>query len=365
MSRIVISCYGHEENVRCGGDKAAVAHGIAHFLSRKYEVILISGSFSGRAPEKSEPFQLIGLPTAWTGLRAGRLLFHLFLANAVRRIRPDLWIESRSGFSTSLIPRVTSKPVIALCRMLPAEANSPGNNLPFGFYKRERPARYQWLIKSAEADGGPVTRGRQDVRYTTIPVDVCLPENPPPFGEGSHILFRGPINVNQKGLDLLLAAMAIAKPTLPLVIAGAGSPAQEKILVRLIEQASGPIARVGRVSGPAKDALLRDCAFVVQPSRFENSDLPILEAMAWGKPVVHFDLLQLRWTGSEAAIHVPAFDVESLAAAIRKLSYNGVQRATMGRAAWEVAKRYSGDGIGERYLKIAEACLRETYRGGS
>src|ERR1019366_3750593 len=170
------------------------------------------------------------------------LLFRLLLAGAARRITHDMWIESFiPPFSTSFIPLVTTRPVISLVRN-----------------------------------------------------GVDLPDEPPPPGEGQHILVLGRIDVNQKGLDLLLAAIALAKPRLPVLVAGAGCPAEERKLFRLIEQTCGPVARVGQVSGPAKEALLRDCAFLVLPSRYETFGLSALEAMAWGKPVVHFDLPRLR-----------------------------------------------------------------------
>jgi glycosyltransferase involved in cell wall biosynthesis len=308
MSRVVISCYDHEDNPHCGGGGAVVRE-IARCLSRKHEVVVVSGSFPGCRRERPEPFQRMYLPTGWAGPRGGRLLFRLLLARAARRITHDMWIESFTPpFSPSFVPLVTTQPVIAVS-----------------------------------------------------PRVVDLPAEPPLPGQGQYILFLGRIDVDQKGLDLLLAAIAVAKPGLPVLVAGAGRPAEERKLVRLLQQTCGPVARVGYVSGPAKEALLRDCAFLVLPSRHETFGLSALEAMAWGKPVVHFDLPRLRWMGSEAAIGVPAFDVDSLAAAIRGLATDDAQRASMGRAARKTAQRYSWAEIGERYLDIVDACLSRPY----
>jgi phosphatidylinositol alpha-mannosyltransferase len=364
MSRVVISCYEHEENPRCGTEEAAAVREIAHLLSRKHEVVVISGSFQGCRREGTEPFQRIYLPTGWAGPRAGKPLFRLLLASAARRIRHDLWIESLPDLSTGIIPRVTSQPVVALVHMLPTVNKTRRHTIPFGFYQRQGLAGYRQLVVLNEADRDFVTCGRRDVSYTVIPGGVYLPDDPPPPGEGDHILFLGRINVNQKGLDLLLAAIAAAKPGLPVLLAGAGPPAEESKLIRLLQQTCGPIARVGHISGPAKDVLLRNCAFVVLPSRCEAFGLAALEAMARGKPVVYFDLPQLRWLGTEAAIRVPAFDVDSFAAAVRTLASDDVQRASMGRAARETAERYSRTEIGRRHLDIIDACLSRPHVPG-
>jgi phosphatidylinositol alpha-mannosyltransferase len=361
MSRVVISCYGREDNPHYGGGGAVVVREVARCLSRKHEVVVVSGSFAGCRPEPAEPFQRIYLPVGWAGPRAGKLLFDLRLAQAARRIRHDLWIESvTSPFSASFVPFVTAQPVVALVQTLTAEDMTRRYTIPSGFIERQGLARYQRVIVSNEADGDLITRGRRDVSCTVIPHGVDLPDEPPPPGAGQHILFLGRIDVDQKGLDLLLAAVALAKPELPVLVAGAGRPTEERKLVGLIEQTRGPVARIGHVSGPAKDALLRDCAFMVLPSRYETFGLSALEAMAWGKPVVHFNLPRLQWMGDEAAIGVPALDVESLAAAIRGLATDDVQRASMGRAARGTAERHSWTDIGERYLDIVDTCLRVT-----
>ena len=83
--------------------------------SRKHEVVVISSFFPGCYREHAEPFQRIFLPTNRIGPRVGHLLFPVMLACIVRRIRHDLWIESMPSVSaTSLIPRSTSQPVLAL-----------------------------------------------------------------------------------------------------------------------------------------------------------------------------------------------------------------------------------------------------------
>jgi phosphatidylinositol alpha-mannosyltransferase len=152
-------------------------------------------------------------------------------------------------------------------------------------------------------------------------------------GEGRYVLFLGRVDVYRAGLDLLLAAVDLAPPPLPVIVAGTGRRAERRKLVRLLGQTSGPVAWIGDVAAPARGVLLRQCAFLVDPARSGGTGRSVLDAIACGKPVVRFDLPGARWPGNEAAIHVPAADVTALAVAITTLSSDDALRARMGHAA--------------------------------
>jgi phosphatidylinositol alpha-mannosyltransferase len=160
-----------------------------------------------------------------------------------------------------------------------------------------------------------------------------MSENSPAPGEGRYVLFLGRVDVYRAGLDLLLAAVDLAPPPLPVILAGTGGRAERRKLARLLGRTNGPVAWVGDVAAPARGILLRECAFLVDPARSGRTGRSVLEAMAWGKPVIRFDLPGARWPGSEAAIRVPAADVSALAVAITTLSTDDARRARMGHAA--------------------------------
>jgi phosphatidylinositol alpha-mannosyltransferase len=168
------------------------------------------------------------------------------------------------------------------------------------------------------------------------PARAAVSENSPAPGEGRYVLFLGRVDVYRSGLDLLLAAVDLAPPPLPVILAGTGRRAERRKLVRLLGRTSGPVAWVGDVAAPARGVLLRECAFLVDPARSGGAGRPVLEAMAWGKPVIRFDLPGARWArwpGNEAVIRVPAADVSALAVAITTLSTDDALRARMGHAA--------------------------------
>lgn len=364
MSTVVISCYGHEDSPYCPGSAVAAARDIALSLSRVHEVVLISSSLRGCHRKHADPFRRICLPVGGAPAWAGRTEFHLLLAMAARRITHDLWIESLPPGRAGVVPGVTSQPVIGLLHALRAGDFTRGLANPVGYRGRQGLARYDLLIALNEADRDLVIHRWPGTNCTSIPHGVRLPDELAAFGDGRHVLFLGRVDVARKGLDLLLSSVSGTQPLLPVLLAGKGRRAEEATLIRILKQAGGPVAWVGQVSDPARAALLRTCAFMVLPSRQQNFGRSALEAMAWGKPVVCFDLPELRWMGREAAMSVPAFDIARLGAAIRGLTADEVRRATMGRAARAVAEQYSWADISERYLDIVRQSLRQNRSPG-
>jgi phosphatidyl-myo-inositol alpha-mannosyltransferase len=357
MSTVVISCYGHENSPYCPGSAFAAARDIARSLSRVHEVVLISSSLPSCHREHADPFRRICLPVGRLPAWAGRPRFDFLLAREARRIRHDLWIESLSPGQAGVIPSVTSQPVVGLLHALRVGETAWTLANPVGYRGRRGLARYERVIALNEADRDLVIRHWPGTNCTVVPHGVHLPDKLPAFGEGRHVLFLGRIEVARKGLDLLLSAISEAQPLLPVLLAGKGRRAEEATLARILKQAHGQVAWVGQVSDPGRQALLRACALMVLPSRQQSFGRSALEAMAWGKPVVCFDLPELRWMGRGAAMSVPAFDVGRLRAAIRQLTADEAKRASMGRAARTVAEQYSWADISERYLDIVRQSL--------
>src|SRR5262249_24574702 len=203
---------------------------------------------------------------------------------------------------------------IGLVQMLSATDMARKYRLPFPLIERRGLALYRHFVVLNETDRTTVSRYNMHVTPVLIPNGVTRPDlADADFGAGEHILFLGRIEVRQKGRDLLLAAVAQTPPSLPVVIAGSGTPVEERKLREAVRRAGHPVRLVGRVGGRRKHELLRDCAFVVLPSRFETFSLAALEAMAYGKPVVCFDLPRLAWIRPDCAGRGPALNRAALA----------------------------------------------------
>ena len=115
------------------------------------------------------------------------------------------------------------------------------------------------------------------------------------------------------------------------------------------------------MTGQHKQQLLEECAFLVLPSRYESFGLSALEAMSYGKPVVHFDLPYLRWI--EGDVRVPPFDVSALAAEMRALAADEAVRRELGRTALAAAQRYTQDRTADRYLALVQELLNVPGKG--
>lgn len=382
VARVVISIYDHAGNPHYGGGGSVVVRELAGRLARRHRVTVICGSYPGcRARRRAGPPQAgvreVFLPVGRLGPRLGQLLFHAVLAVQAALRRYDVWVESFTPpWSTSLLPLVTRRPVIGLAQMLAGADATRRYRLPFDRIERHGLRRYRTVVVLNPADARTVAAASPRTTVIRQVNGVRLPERVSCDGGGEGVLFLGRVDVDQKGLDLLLRAYlrclgtgsgdAPAGPAFPLLIAGTGTPDQERVLEQELGRVSraDPRARVhrlGRVDGDRKDELLRGCAVLVMPSRFETFGLSALEGMAYGKPVLVFDLPQLAWIPDEAAVRVPPFDVEALAAALRLLAGDRVWRARLGRAGREEAAAYGWDRVAENY----EVLLAETLRGRS
>ncbi len=352
---VVVSSCDDTGNPHYGGGGAVVVAQIAVQLLRANRVTVVTGSYrgSGRSTVR-DGVRYLFLPVGWAGPRGGQIVFQILLPLVALLYRPDVWIESVTPpVSASLLPVFARCPVVALVQMLSGADMSRRYKLPFESVERRALRLYRHFVVLNETDRRAVRAANPRASIALIPNGIARPPAADiEYGSGSHILFLGRIDVRQKGLDLLLASAASGL-TLPLVIAGGGTAQEEARLHALVPVDGGDRVRVvGRVEGDRKRELLRTCAFMVVPSRYETFCLSALEALAHGKPVVYFDLPQLDWIGPGSGVAVPQFDVGRLATAISQLSRDAALRTRLGRGARERSGAYDAAATGERYRAL-------------
>jgi phosphatidyl-myo-inositol alpha-mannosyltransferase len=366
VQQVVMSIFDDMENPHYAGGGAIVVHEVASRLARHYQVVVYCASYRGSRsrPRWRGPVRYVFLPVGWAGPRGGQLLFQLVVPLVALVHRPLVWIETLTPpFSVSLLPLLSRSPVVALVQMLSATDMARKYKLPFPLVERRGLGLYGHFIVLNKVDQMTIQRYCRRASCTVIPNGTTrAPVADSEFGHGDHILFLGRIDVRQKGLDMLLAAIRQHPPGLPLVVAGSGSRREEQKL-RELSAGAGPAVRwVGRIGGSEKEKLLRTCAFVVVPSRFETFSLSALEGMTHGKPVVCFDLPQLEWIGAECAVRVAPFDVAALGRAIQDLAGEPQRRAALGRAAYDASQEYDWDRIVERYRGVLTAAATDAHR---
>ncbi|MCA1961093.1 MAG: glycosyltransferase family 4 protein [Desulfomonile sp.] len=203
-------------------------------------------------------------------------------------------------------------------------------------------------------------------------VDVVRFRPPETRGEDPavRIGFVGRL-VHQKGVDVLMQAVALLEPELPFVIDIVGDGAERQELRSLAANlgVEDRVRFLGWKAGEELPELYRRMDAFVLPSRDEGMPNVVLEAMASGLPVV-----ATRVAGTEelvcdgkTGLIVPPEDHQALAAALRRTITDGTARTAMGAAGRRLVEaRYTWRRVAEEYLALAESCVaRECRRRGT
>lgn len=163
--------------------------------------------------------------------------------------------------------------------------------------------------------------------------------------------------VPQKGFDLLLTAwaqVALDFPGWKLRIAGSG-PDKEGLVALAGELAiEGSISFVSHSSD--MDSEYRAATLYAMSSRFEGLPLALIEAKAFGLPIVSFDCAcgpsDIVRDGVDGLL-VPAGDVNALGAALASLMKDADRRRSFGAAAAQDS-RFALDQITMTWMKLIE-----------
>lgn len=358
--RVVISIYDDSANPHYGGGGPTVVRRIVESLAADHDVLVLVGGYPGARRSRRHGATYLPLPVGWAGPRVGQLLFTLVLLLVAALAPYDLWIESFTPpFSSSFLPAVTRRPVLGLAQALSGREMSRRYRTQL-FHNVERLAlrRYDDVVVLNEHDAARVALCSPQARVHHIANIVpAVQADVGDAADGRYALFLGRIDFGPKGLGLLFDAYRQADGALPLVIAGSGRRSDLRDLERALATAGPGVRWVGHVNGAEKEAVLAGCGFVVVPSREESFSLVALEALAHGRPVVHFDLPQLAWIPSECGVAVPCFDTALLAQAALGLSVDVARRSAAGHAARAFAERFLAGQGADAYTRLVQELL--------
>jgi glycosyltransferase involved in cell wall biosynthesis len=362
--RLVFSNYDSPTNPFYGGGGARAIHEIARRLATHHEVRVVAGAFPGCRDGAVDGVTYEHIGRSGASGKLGQLGFQFRLPGRARRSDFDLWVESLTPpFSTACLQKFTPKPVVALTQVLAGKAMARKYKLPFGAIERRGLRTYRHAIALSEFLKGEILRANPRANVTVIPNGVPAELIRQTVArEERHILFLGRLDVNQKGLDLLLDAAAglVGNVDVQLVIAGGGTARDEAWLRRRVEflRLADRVRFTGPVAGAQKHDLLRQAFFLAMPSRFEASPLVMLEAFACGVPVVLYDIPELHETPDTCCVKAPPFDVAGLSRAMFLLLRDGPRRAALGRAAKAYSAKFDWDDLAARYEDFFESILQ-------
>jgi glycosyltransferase involved in cell wall biosynthesis len=171
-------------------------------------------------------------------------------------------------------------------------------------------------------------------------------------GDARHVLAVGAIEPRKLPM-VLIRAHALARSRglrAGLVLAGDGPLADEA------EAAGATVLR--RPTDADLDAAYADALCLACVSREEGFGFTPLEALATGVPPVVSELPVFRETLGEAALRVPAGDVEALADALRRLEREPELRARIVEAGRARLREFSWERAARETRAVFEEALR-------
>ena len=360
--KIIISSYDDLKNPYYAGGGAVVVHEVFKRLKESYKVKVITGKYPGSIDENVDGVVYERIGTNFFGPRLGQLVFQVLLPFYVLTERFDLWVESFTPpFSTAFLPLFSKKPVVGLVHMLAALDMQRKYKLPFTIVENFGLAFYKNFIVVNEETEKKIRKVNSSSKIYHIPNGVDLARGVGRNKGFKHVLFLGRIEVDQKGLDLLLKSYSLIfeKIGQKLVIAGQGSHKELAKLKKLIKEfgLTNNVDLVGRVVGRRKEKILENASVVAVPSRYETFSMVALEALAAGKPVISFDIPGLRWLSDEVSIKIKPFGIKSFANGIKDILENYQKALKMTAKARAFVKNHSWDRVYKKYEKVIENLL--------
>lgn len=318
--RIIISLYDDLKNPVYAGGGALSAYELAKRLGRKNQVTVITGTYKHAKNEVLEQVAYIRIGSDFFGHKIGQLIYQIALPFYAIKLNYDMWIESTTPpFTFSLLPLFTKKPVLAWVNMLCSADMQRKYRLNFQIIERFLARLYSYIVVPTEFSRQSILKMNKKATLYEISFGFTLPSKVNSQvsiqSQNTMFLYLGRIEVNQKGLDLLIEAASLTNQFITVIIAGNGSKAEEKLMLSLINRygVGDRVKFVGRVGGDVKEKLIIQSNALIIPSRFETFNLVALESIGHQKPVVCFDIPQLSWIPDKYSFKIATFSPAKLA----------------------------------------------------
>jgi glycosyltransferase involved in cell wall biosynthesis len=359
---VIISTYDSLKNPFYAGGGAIAIHEVARRLATDFEITVITGRYGGKQDEIIDGVLYHQIGTLWHP-QIDQLVFQLSLIPQIMFRDFDIWLESFTPpFSAFLLPLFSSRPVIGLVHMLAAEDMQRKYKLPFGLVENLGLKIYSKFIVTGPYIQSKIKSLRPDAQVKLISNGVGK-INCTRALEKDQFLYLGRIEIDQKGLDLLIKAFTEFKKRTSagtkLVIAGSGEKRQLQLLENLVSVSryKHDISLVGRVGGNSRNDLLTRSKAVVVTSRFESFSMTALEALSCGRPVLSFDIPGLSWLPETAAVKVAGFSVSGMASAMARVIGDKLYRDRMGKSGLRFAEGFTWENVSGQYRSYLNLAL--------
>ncbi len=341
-----------------GGGMAAVLRSLlASSLAQRYELEMIVTYRSERPLARVGAFLSgVGRLLRWRLSRRGPSLIHIHTAARGSLYRKSVYV---------FLGRLLRRPVLLHIHA--------GRGDIEAFAARLDPLRRRLFGAALRASTRVLAVSAETAKATERCFGVAgilvVPNAAPPVPDGrpadgtvegdGRVLFLGGFANPVKGGEVYVEAVAAVAPQFPeaeFVLAGPGEPPPEAAAVSALANASW----AGWLDEAAKREQLAQCAVFVLPSLSEGLPVALLEAMAWGRPIVATRMggvPEVVDDGVEALL-VPPADPAALAAAIGRLLGDPRERLRLGRAARKRAATLNEVEVYGRLDSIYQEVLR-------
>lgn len=251
------------------------------------------------------------------------------------------------------------------------------NYLSLPDYSARRKARqkvhYQRIIRQAAAVTTISNYVAQDIRrQLTVapskPLDVIYwgidttdaPVAPPVVEPTGPFLFFVGMLQPYKNVHTMLPILE-AYPTYQLVLAGPDKPAYREAIQK---QARGMgvadrLLLAGVIDEPTKWWLYAHCDAFLFPSLHEGFGLPVLEAMAFGKPVFCSALTSLPEVGGSEAFYFPSFEPDVVVQTFRRGMDTYRSDPDMPNRLRQRSRQFSWEAAAANYWKLYQQVVSE------
>jgi glycosyltransferase involved in cell wall biosynthesis len=171
------------------------------------------------------------------------------------------------------------------------------------------------------------------------------------IGDSFLVMYVGRL-ASLKRVDELIRAMALIKENVKLMIVG-GGPERDRL--ETLSKKLGVEDRVifaGRVDDEELPDYYAACDVWATASRHEGFCVPVVEAMAAGKPVIVPDLAAMPETAGEAGVAYVSGDVEGLASKVKAMIGDKKMYGRLSAGAYKMAGCFDMPAVMERYVNL-------------
>ena len=340
------------ENPHWGSGQARATYEISKRLGEKNDIEVFCSKYPNYKDYTLDNVKYTHIGLGTNNPKINNIAYLLALPVSVISFKADVILENFTApISTCFSPIFTKIPVIGISSFFSSGNMDQKYKINFSIIEKFGVKFYKYFIALNLQDEEKIKKLNPKINSKVIYNGVDKKYLKMKTVEKDYVLFIGRIDVNQKGLDILIQSFNKIKDLIndDLYIMGAGP--DENIVNDLISKHNlqSRVRLLGKLSGNTKDKYLSEAKIIVFPSRYEGHSIASLEALALGKPLVVFDIAGFSWIDNVTAIKVKPFSEDLYSKGIEKLINDRDLRYSMSKKAKNLALKFTWENTAAQY----------------